>query len=104
MEVVFPHGQYYGQIVRSRQAAGLTLTETRYSPGMRVPRHAHEQAYFCLLRRGTYTESYGSRTRVCGPLTVSFHPSDEVHSGRFGPAEGRSFNIEVGPRWQPHLR
>src|SRR5207249_4782506 len=67
-------GHFYGQVVKRCTVGGLLLTETHYSPGVHLPRHAHENAYFCLVRRGTYVEQFGGRTRVCGPLTVAFHP------------------------------
>jgi AraC family transcriptional regulator len=104
MERKLACGHYYGEVVQRRQAAGLILTETRYAPGVRLPRHSHEHAYFCLVRRGTYTEAYGTQSRACGPLTVAFHPPEEVHSEHFDNAEVWSFNIEVTPGWHERLR
>src|SRR5262249_40028080 len=65
-----------------------------------LPRHSHEHAYFCLVRRGSYTEAYGNRSRACGPLTLAFHPPDEVHSEQFDNREVRSLNIELTPGWR----
>jgi AraC family transcriptional regulator len=97
-------GQFFGQIVDRRQVGDLTLSETRYAPGVQVPPHCHEQAYFCLVRRGQYTEQYGSRSRVCGPLTLAFHPPDEVHSERFDDMEVWSFNVEMKPTWLARMQ
>jgi len=92
-------GKFFGELIRSQAFAGLTLTETRYPAGARLPRHCHEQAYFCLIRRGTYREEYGGRQRSCGPLMLAFHPPEEVHAERIDGDEVRSFNIEITPSW-----
>lgn len=103
MEQRLSSGHYFGQVVQCREAAGLILTETRYAPGAWLPRHCHEHAYFCLVRRGMYTEAYGTRSRACGPLTLAFHPSEEVHSEHFDNVEVWSFNIEITRAWRQRL-
>jgi AraC family transcriptional regulator len=92
-------GQFYGELIRCHAFAGLTLTETCYAPGACLPRHCHEHAYFCLIRRGTYREEYGDRQRQCGPLMLAFHPPEEVHAEHFDGEEVRSFNLELTPSW-----
>jgi hypothetical protein len=61
-------GESYGKVTRSRSFAGLILTETRHPPGSHQPRHCHENAYFCLTRRGSYREEFGGLRRTCTPL------------------------------------
>src|SRR5262249_18181882 len=95
MDTRLPRGHYYGRILRRYEVGGLLLNETCYAPGERIPPHAHQQAYFCLVRRGGYTETYRRRTRVCKPLPFVFHPPEETHAQQFHQAEVRSFNIEV---------
>jgi AraC family transcriptional regulator len=92
-------GQFYGEVIRSRAFAGLSLTETRYPPGASLPRHYHEHAYFCLVRRGTYREEYSGGQRSCGPFTLAFHPPEEIHAEHFDNTEVRSFNVEITPSW-----
>jgi AraC family transcriptional regulator len=94
-----PGGQFFGELIRGHAFTGLSLTETRYPPGARLPRHCHEHAYFCLIRRGTYREEYDGRQRACGPLMLAFHPPEEMHAEHFGGEEVRSFNIEITPAW-----
>jgi AraC family transcriptional regulator len=98
-----PCGTYYGETLRRRAVAEVILTETRYAPGAQLPRHCHEHAYFCLVRCGGYVETYGSRQRTCGPMTVAYHPPDEVHGQRLSDAEVRSFNVELTPPWWKKL-
>jgi AraC family transcriptional regulator len=97
-------GHFCGEIIRRREIEGFTLSETRYAPGAEVPRHSHENGYVCLVRQGGYTESYGAKTRNCQPLTLAFHPADEIHSERFHNSEVRSFNIEFTPLWLERVR
>jgi AraC family transcriptional regulator len=92
-------GQFLGRLIRRRAVGGLSLSETRYAPGTRLPRHSHEHGYFCLVRRGTFCEEYGGRQRSCGPLTLAFHPPGEMHAEEIGRSEVWSFNIEVAPSW-----
>jgi len=97
-------GNFFGEVVNSRRVSDFILNETVYVPGASVPRHSHQNAYFCLVRQGSYTEAYGERTRACGPSTFAYHPPGEVHSERFDRVEVRSFNIEIGGNWPARLR
>src|SRR6266545_3536079 len=90
-------GRYYGDILQCGEMAGLTLTETTYTPESRIPYHSHEHAYFCVVLQGNYTETYGRRNRECSAMTVAFHPPEEVHSELFDKTIVRSFNVEVKP-------
>ncbi|MCI0489244.1 MAG: AraC family transcriptional regulator [Blastocatellia bacterium] len=104
MDMRLPRGHFCGEILKSCDVAGFILNETSYAAGSHLPRHSHENAYICFVRQGAYTEIYGNKTRNCGPSTLAFHPPDELHSERFHNAEGRSFNIEIGPQWLNHFR
>ena len=75
-----PTGDFLGTIMRRRNCAGLSLTETRHPAGARLPPHCHERAYFCLIRRGTYREDFDGGRRYCGPHMLAFHPPREVHA------------------------
>lgn len=96
-------GNYFGDTLRRRTVADVILTETRYAPHAVLPAHSHEHAYFCLVRRGGFAETYGSLQRTCGPMTLAYHPPEEVHVQRFAGAEVRSFNVELTPAWWRRL-
>jgi AraC family transcriptional regulator len=96
-------GHYFGAVTRRLEVGGLLLTETRHAPHARIPPHAHQHAYFCLLRQGNYTEEYGDRTRSCRPLTLAYHPAEEVHSEHVQGSEARSFNVELNAAWAQRL-
>lgn len=92
-------GRFFGRTLRRRSVAGLTMADVLYPAGVRLPRHTHERAYFCLIRRGCYTESYGRRTRDCRPMTLVFHPPGEPHPQTFRDCPVASFNVEIGSDW-----
>ncbi len=97
-------GQFYGALQGRQQVNHIVLTETRYAPGLRLPRHSHEHSYFCLVRRGSYSETFGDRSRDCGPRTVAFHPPEELHAQQIHQAEVWSFNVEIASAWLREVR
>src|SRR5215471_5957352 len=52
-------GCYLGQVLFRRRLDGILLTETRHAQRDWLPMHTHQNAYFCLVRRGQFTERYG---------------------------------------------
>src|SRR6185295_17724913 len=90
-----PPGHLYGNTLKKRLVGGFSLVETTYAPNLVLPNHSHEYAYFCLVLRGTYIESYGKRTRACKPSTLIFHPPGELHSDSFHGLGARCFNVQV---------
>ena len=96
-------GRWYGDTLNKDSVAGLTLTETSYESNLKLPRHSHEQAYFCLVLKGAYTESFRKQTRTCKKATMIFHPADESHADHFH-TESRCFNIQISDRWMDRVR
>jgi AraC family transcriptional regulator len=99
MRYKLPRGKFYGQPLMRKDVAGLSLTETVYAPQLFIDEHCHESAFFCLILKGTYTEVYENRIRLCKPLSLVFHPPNEMHSNRIHEAGSREFQIEFGPDW-----
>jgi AraC family transcriptional regulator len=104
METRLPSGYFYGESLRSRNLAGFTLAETLYGSGQRLDRHSHEQSCFIIVLEGSFTESYGRRTRACSTSSVIFRPSDEVHADHFERAGGRCFNVQLELTWLSTVR
>jgi AraC family transcriptional regulator len=92
-------GHYFGAVTQRLEVGGLLLSETWHVPHARIPPHAHLHAYLCLVRQGNYSETYGDKTRWCQPLTLAFHPAEEVHSEHLRDAGVRSFIVELGADW-----
>ncbi len=88
----------FGNVLSNASVAGLTMTETSYASSLKLPKHAHEQTYFCFVLEGGFTESYGRRSRSCSPSTLVFHPAGETHSDFFH-ADARCFNLQMNATW-----
>jgi AraC family transcriptional regulator len=76
-------------------AAGVELAEIKYSPGLHLPRHAHERAGFCLVVDGTYVEDYKTRGLECRARTVTFSPAGEEHRNVFDDCTVHCLTIDV---------
>jgi AraC family transcriptional regulator len=101
---VLKEGEYLGREVARRALPDIVLTETAYGAGCRLPRHAHEDPYFCLVLCGSYSESIdASASWACTPTTLLFHPAEAAHANRFGGSDARCFNIQLRGRWARRL-
>ena len=89
----------YGKGLKSHKVGAFTLSERLYPAYFQTPKHAHEQALFCFVVQGGYTETYGSRTRACEPSTFLFHAPGESHAEQFYGSGGCSFIVEIEPQW-----
>ena len=97
MTVQLPHGRFYGQTSPTRDVCGFTLAETTYVGGRRLPPHSHQNPYFCLVLKGSFSESCGRKVRLCKASTLIFHPSDELHSDEFE-TDAHCFNLQINRR------
>jgi AraC family transcriptional regulator len=96
-------GSYFGRTLRRRVADGLILTETRYPAGLKLPRHAHAQPYFCLVLAGSFMESDASNARECRPADCLVHRAGSTHSDAFHRRGARCFNVELAPEWMTRV-
>jgi AraC family transcriptional regulator len=88
----------HGNTLKSYLVSGLRIAETKYAPGLKVPRHSHEHAYFSLVLEGTFDGVYGRYAQKGKPFYAVFRPADEPHSVQFHRAGARLFSIEVETR------
>lgn len=99
-----PPGHLYGVNLRNRRVGGLTLTEIVYPPSYQVPKHSHELSQVCFVRDGTFSESYGRKSRECSPLTLIARPPDETHAHSFHNSGATCFVIEIGSELLQRVR
>lgn len=104
MSGTLANGTFYGGVRAERSVAGLTLAETGYGPGFRVPLHDHTRPFFCLSLRGSFSERYERGSWTATPATVFYHPAGAEHAEEFGEAGGHLFNIQLGREWLDRLR
>jgi AraC family transcriptional regulator len=99
-----PPGCLHGRAIKRLDVSGLILTETEHSARSRLPRHAHENSYFCFVLRGHYTEYCGSKEIACKPSMLAFRASGVIHEDVLHDAVCRVFVLEIPPRWLERLR
>lgn len=92
--------QFFGVRSDAWQHGGLRLSESTYPANLKMPSHAHEQAYLGIVLSGGYTERVGRKTRECKSLTTVFHPRGESHSVAFHNSPVRIFRIEITGEWR----
>jgi len=97
-------GVFFGRTLQSCAVAGLRLTESYYAPGLMLPVHAHDYAFFCLVMDGSYSETANGRTRICTHSSLLYHPPQEVHSDTFHRSGGRCLSIELNKEWLRRAR
>jgi AraC family transcriptional regulator len=100
----FISGHFPTKVIKSREVAGLILTETSYNPNQKLSQHSHEHANFVIVLQGTFTEYFGRKTRWCSPLRVIFRPAEELHADHFHNAGGSCLTIEVAAQWWERAR
>ena len=93
-----------GKVLKSFDTSGFILTEIAYSARSTLSEHSHENAHFCFVLQGTYTESHKKQQLECEPFTLTFRPPGEVHEDTFHNQEVQVFTIEIPPRWMERLR
>src|SRR5215813_7041948 len=97
-------GCLHGRVTKSLRVSDFILTESAFSAHSILPRHAHENSYFCFVLQGVYTERYGKREVVCQPSTLTFHASGQTHEDLVHGADARVFVLEISSRWIERLR
>lgn len=97
-------GALQGRVTKSLTVADFVLTEAAFDPHFRVPRHAHENSYFCFSLQGAYTERYGKREVLCQPSTLTFRSSAQTHEALVHNADTRVFVLEISTNWIEKLR
>ncbi len=95
---------HWAKPLGNQTVTGLKLAEVSYNPGVVTPKHRHEDAGFCLVLRGTYTEDYSKKVLECSPQTVTFSPAGEEHLNRFHSAAVHCFIIDVEAVWLERAR
>ena len=94
----------HGRVTKSSTVADFTLTEMAFNAHCRLPRHVHENSYFCFVLQGFYTERYANREVLCRPSGLTFRAPYQVHEDLVHDAESRVFVLELSPRWIERLR
>ncbi len=103
LEILSP-GSSYGKILKSLEMADFIMSEIKHPAKSRISSHSHENAHFCFVLKGAYTEYHRKSELVCKPLTLTFRPSGEIHADEFHDRDERVFIVEISPKWIDRLR
>lgn len=88
-------GQFHGIVIRSFEADGLRVCETRHEPKSFAQPHDHETSYLCYVLRGSFSERSGRDKTYCARGALVAHPAGERHSDSFGDVGANCLNIEL---------
>lgn len=92
-----PAGQYFGRTISTFSTSSFHLSESHYEERQRLPLHAHENAHFCFVARGSYIERLDGRLVERRPCDLMFYPAGQAHAEDHRD-RNRHFLIEVSPR------
>src|SRR5437763_6062174 len=93
-----------GKTLKSLEVAGFIITENIHLAYSKLPEHAHENATFCFVLEGSYSEFHHKQKLICKPSTLTFSSSGEVHKDHFYDRDVRVLIIEIPPKWIEKLR
>jgi AraC family transcriptional regulator len=97
-------GTFYGEKLKSHDIEGFRLTEWRYEPAAKAPRHFHECAYLNIVLQGGHLETLDREELACEPAVLVFHPPEEIHAGQIFCSDTRIFDIEIASQRLERLR
>jgi len=98
--VALPPAQFtHGDIRRWRRVPGLVLAEVQYAPHQQVPIHAHSNARFVLVLRGTIVETTGSISLTHGTHALLFRCARESHAYRIGASGATCLIVDTDAAW-----
>ncbi|HYR29475.1 MAG TPA: AraC family ligand binding domain-containing protein, partial [Thermoanaerobaculia bacterium] len=87
------------RVLRTVDASGFVLTEKLFPARGRLAEHAHDNAHFCFVVEGRYTESHQRQRLECAPSTLTFRPGGELHHNEFHDEPVQVLTLEIPPRW-----
>lgn len=96
-------GEMYGRLVRHQKMGYVVLSETVYAPNSTTREHAHENAHFCLLIKGAFTEICWNKTLECRPSSLSYLVAGEAHRDHFL-TTSRCFIVDIAPALMERAR
>jgi AraC family transcriptional regulator len=87
-----------GERLKTINAAGFVLTETRHQPNHKLRRHKHELTNIAFTLNGSFTEILDKRRFECSSQSLVFKPAGEAHANEYGRRGVRCLLIEVQPQ------
>ncbi len=83
--------------------SGFYLSVAEHAARSRLPKHAHENGYFCFPLTGSYTERCGASEVACKPCSAAFRAAGVDHAAVLDDATCRVFVVEISKGWMARL-
>jgi AraC family transcriptional regulator len=93
---LLPPGAFFGEIRRFSRVGEFVLSESSYGNDTRIATHAHENAFFYYVLKGSASERSQNRTRETLAGALVFHPAGACHSNHWTTA-GYCLHLELSP-------
>jgi AraC-like DNA-binding protein len=94
-----PSGQFFGAPLRSVEVNGLRLTLSRYRAGQSQPWHTHEFPTLFFPLQSRLRDRRRQEDCVLEPMTLVYHPTEEIHRSECGTDGTTGLNIEPSAQW-----
>lgn len=92
-------GCSHGKTIKTLEVAEFIITENIHPANTQLSEHSHENAHFCFVLQGSYSEFHNKEEVMCKPSTLTFRPSGELHKDYFHDRDVRVFIIEIPAKW-----
>jgi AraC family transcriptional regulator len=94
-----PSGHYFGASRELVRGGGLLLESTLFEPGLVIPKHEHEHAFFCLVTAGQASRQWQGRQGADAPMRLTMFPAEQPHQNLWGRDGGEALHIEFSADW-----
>lgn len=88
-------GEHFGIVSPRFHTPSAVFSESVYKTKLCLPEHSHELAFFTLIIKGHYSESFGSRNFEYSPMTVLWRGAEVSHKDSIDAISSQFFFVEV---------
>jgi AraC family transcriptional regulator len=100
----FARGFAHGEVVRARRVNALLLAECAYSAGTQIRWHAHENARFVFVLRGSCCETCNGADHELTAGTLLFRPAGDSHRNTIAASGATLLLADLPAEWVSHAR
>lgn len=90
-------GEFFGAARMQVRSEHFTVSAVTHSNPRRVPKHAHTNAFVCMLIGGHYRESFGDHHWEARPLSMVLRPAQVEHVDEIGPRGAVFLCVDMAP-------
>ncbi len=94
-----PSGHYFGTSRELVRGGGLLVERTQFEPGLVIPQHEHEHAFFCLVTAGQASRQWPGRHGADAPMRLTMFPAEQPHQNLWGRDGGEALHLEFSAGW-----